>query len=335
MRRYKVQVTAGYGHPEAYRYFTEEELNEYSGEIHRIRVLEWPELYSKFSVIGNDERFSVKLVNAMGDDLEPLRSARMSTDNPTGLDSHKDDALRNRLWRDKHTSPFETNVMVLELVVPIFVLRQIDRHRTVSISNPELTFEDYDDFRKFTSRNEYSARYSVMPDLFYLPPAERFQRKGTLNKQGSGEPLTEWEQNMARADVELTTDAARNGYRRLIEMGVSTELARIVLPMNQGTKIRLQACLLNWLKWLELRLDPVVQPETRAYANAVAECIKLLWPQCWDTFEEYTLGATTLSRTERQRLTVLLERLRGHDDLQSTTAHTQFEALFAKVRVPE
>jgi thymidylate synthase (FAD) len=324
MKRFEVRVEVG-PPPHSLVRMTEEELNAYDGPIHTLRVVSWPEIFTAHP-LNDDERFSVKLVNAMGDDLEPLRSARMSTDNPTGVDRVKDDRLRDRLWAEKHTSPWESNILVVEMVVPMFVLRQIDRHRTMSVSEP--TVEDYDDFRKFTSRNEYSARYSRMPDLYYVPPASRFQKKSLLNKQGSGDPLTENEQWTARAGVELSTDSARLAYDKLIEMGVSSELARIVLPFNQGTKIRLQASLLNWFKFLELRLAPAVQEETRAYAQAISTCIQQLWPRCYEAFEEHTLGAITLSRTEVRLLRDLLTRTRGTSEIDLPT----YEALSKRVR---
>ena len=153
---------------------------QYGGDIRSIREIPWHEF---FHVPVLHSLFYVELVDCMGSDLSPLENARLSTGNATGVDVAKDDGLRDRLWRDKHTSPWEACVAAVELVVPMAVLRQLDRHRTVDVSNTVI--EEYDDFRKYTSRNEFSARYSEMPDLYYLPGEERFKPKGTANKQGS------------------------------------------------------------------------------------------------------------------------------------------------------
>lgn len=239
----------------------------------------------------------VKLVDSMGSDLSPLESARMSTDNPTGVDDSKDDRLRERLWSDMHTSPFESNVLALEMQLPMFVLRQIDRHRTLSIDNVEIT--DYDEFRKWTSRNEFSARYSQMPDLFWLPAMERIKKQSKANKQGSGEELSDEFRLLAMKIMEDNTSVCREAYEKLVAMGVANELARIVLPANQYTKIRITASLLHWFKFLDLRLRSDVQEETRNYATAVQAIIQLLWPKCNGVFCNYTLLSSRLSLNDR------------------------------------
>ncbi len=241
----------------------------------------------------------VRLVDWMGNDLSPLEAARMSTDNPTGVDSDKDDRLRTRLWGDKHTSPFEMNELVVEVQCPMFVLRQMDRHRTATVANAGTYFEDYDEFRKFTNRNEFSGRYSVMPDLYYIPPHERIQKKGKANKQGSAGALDFDHQEMVQYEVKFITGRARESYDNIIGTGCASEIARLVLPQNQYTKIRLKACLLHWLKFFDLRLRGDVQKETRAFAQAIAWITRALWPKCWDVFEEFNLYGAQLSRTDR------------------------------------
>lgn len=230
----------------------------------------------------------VKYVRHMGDDLSPLEDARMSTRNPTGVDEAKDEGLRSRLWRDAHTSPFESNILCVELRVPIFVLRQIDRHRTVDISNPELDFyvSDYDAFRKFTSRNEFSARYSVMPDLFYLPELERVQLKGTINKQGSEGLAPEEVRREFVENMDEHNRRSRELYEKYVGQGVATELARGFLPPTQYTDIRLQACLLNWYKFFLRRCDSHAQWEVQQYANPIASIAMTLWPRCWSVYEK-------------------------------------------------
>lgn len=225
----------------------------------------------------------VKHVDHMGDDLTPLEYARMSTDNPTGVDEEKDDRLRGRLWNLKHTSPFEGPVLCVELMVPLFVLRQIDRHRTVDISNPEvdILFSDYDDFRKWTSRNEFSARYSIMPEAYYIPSIERLRASGksVTNKQGSGGSISEAEARVMQDTIRIHSMAARKAYEDLLEMGMASELARAVLPTNQYTKIRLQANMLHWYKFLRLRLPEEAQWETRQYAEIIAAMMEEIWPR--------------------------------------------------------
>jgi len=254
----------------------------------------------------------IRLIDFMGDDLNPVEAARMSTDNPTGVNTAKDDSLRERLWKDLHTSPYEMNVACFELQLPIFVLRQIDRHRTLDLTNPEIVEStDYDEFRKFTSRNEFSGRYAVMPDLYYTPSEERMATAGQsrINKQGSGTALGRDIVKSSCREIEGATKDSRDTYNTLVQDGVANEIARLVLPGNQYTKIRIQASMLAWFKFCALRLPEEAQWETRQYAKAMATCLRDMWPKCWEVFEEHTLYATSLSRTDRQALAAALVQL--------------------------
>jgi thymidylate synthase (FAD) len=222
------------------------------------------------------------------------------------VDEQADDRLRARLWRDQHTSVFEACTATFELVVPLFVLRQLERHRTVDVGNS--TFEDHDDFRKYSSRNEFSGRYSTFPDQFWIPKPSRFKKKGTTNKQGSDEPFSEEEQLYMQELVETHSKHSRELYNTLVASGVASELARIVLPPNQYTKIRLTANLLNWMKFLRLRLPADVQEETRKCAEAIAQDIQSIWPKSYEVFRLYTLEGVNLSAFDRQTLKGALDR---------------------------
>lgn len=224
----------------------------------------------------------------MGDDLTPLQSARMSTDKATGVDPDADHRLRERLWSDQHTSVFESNVLAVEVQLPLFTLQQFDRHRTVDIANG-IVFEDYDSFRKFHSENEFSGRYSQMPDLHYRPLLKRYGGKNGMNKQGTGEALPDWSQAEGHKQLITATLGARGAYDEMTRIGISSEVSRFALTYTQYTKVRLQANLLNWFKFLDLRLREDVQLETRIYARCIARIVRDLWPKCWDVFSEHTL----------------------------------------------
>lgn len=212
----------------------------------------------------------VNYVAHMGDDMMPLQAARMSTGNPTGLDTDKDDKLRNYLWRNAHATPFEMSVLQVEVQCPIFVAREWMRHRTFSY-------------------NEFSGRYAEMPDLYYLPDESRIVSQGQVNKQGSGDKLAQDAIDEARDIILDITREARYAYERLLDLGVAREVARSVLPVSQYTKFRAQANLRNWLHFLNLRMADNAQYEIRVYANAVAEMIEHLWPNTWQVFKTHTL----------------------------------------------
>lgn len=235
----------------------------------------------------------VKLIDHVGDDLTPLRAARMSTGNDTGVDHVKDHATRDYLWRHEHATPFEMCDITFELQMPIFVARQFMRHRAGSI-------------------NEFSGRYSVMPDLFYTPDPERVKPQSKINKQGSGPITDSFSENVRNTfvqEIKLEQQTLRQSYETYIESGIANELSRINLPVSQYTKFWYKANLRMWFHLLKLRLDSHAQYEIRVYAEAIAEIIKNLYPKTWIVFEEHTLDAVKFSKTELDLVRTLFKNL--------------------------
>jgi thymidylate synthase (FAD) len=91
----------------------------------------------------------VRVVDYMGDDGAIVQAARVSYGKGTRRVS-EDAGLINYLMRHRHSTPFEMCEIKLHVKLPIFVARQWIRHRTANV-------------------NEYSARYSVMDNQFYVP----------------------------------------------------------------------------------------------------------------------------------------------------------------------
>lgn len=226
----------------------------------------------------------VKYVRHMGDDNSPVEDARMSTGTLTGVDVVKDDKLREYLWKNNHTSPFEGCSLTVELKIPLFVLHQLDRHRTLDIE----AIETYDEFRKFTSRNEFSGRYAEFSDQFYVPSYDRIGGQDFLNKQGTSGTLPEFVAVNVGTGIDQHNKQSYEGYQAALAMGVSKELARLLLPNTIYTKIRITSNLLNWFKFLRLRLEAHAQWEVRTYAEGIEQIIVNLWPKCHFLFDKYT-----------------------------------------------
>ena len=138
------------------------------------------------------------------------------------------------------------------------------------------------------SYNEFSARYAELPDLFYIPSLERLQNGGQskTNKQASGATISEHVALDTQIAIEMACKASREVYEGILRQGVSREIARLVIPVNQYSKMRASANLLNWLKFLRLRLNPGAQWEIRQYAEAVAKIIQELHPRTYALFSE-------------------------------------------------
>jgi thymidylate synthase (FAD) len=253
----------------------------------------------------------VTLLDSMGDDFTPAEDARTSTDKGR-LGPEKDKALQERLMRDSHTSPFEGVVVKFELCVPLFVLRELDRHRTLDKTGEDDPFElvgPEENMRKWFSRNEMSGRYIQMPDLYYHPVEVRSQSKS--NKQGGGNALVSSE--VAREFKERGiqhTKAARELYTWAVEQGIEKGLARIYNTQNQYTRIRYTGSLKNWFDALYLRLPSVVLWECRQPMEAIEALLTERFPEAMSSWKKLVYNSVRLGEDE---LDVVLWALNAMD----------------------
>ena len=229
----------------------------------------------------------VKLVDYMGSDEAIVEAARMSTgkgfvswDPYPGRPEDGDQGFLEFLLKNNHTSPFEMCELCIEVQAPIFVFREWHRHRTQSY-------------------NEFSARYSQMPDLHYLPEESRIVKQSKTNKQGSGtEEMTHEAKVQIICELERQQTEVYETYDAWVENGLAKEIARINTPVARYSKMRAKTDLLNWLKFLNLRMRPNAMLEIRQYANTVAKIIQDLFPRTFFLFEEHWLYSRSFSRME-------------------------------------
>lgn len=221
----------------------------------------------------------VKLVDFWGRDESIIEAARMSTAKGfQGWD--KDAKLLKYLWEHKHYSPFEMAGLTIEVQAPIFVFREWHRHRTLSVA--------LDDDIGIDAYNELSARYTELPDLFYIPSIERIMagKQSSKNKQSSETGFTQAEAHDIMRRIEHAAASARFLYEELLEEGLSRELARLVISVNQYSRMRASANLRNWLAFLELRLGEGAQYEIQEFAKAVAQIVADIYPRTYSLFRQ-------------------------------------------------
>jgi thymidylate synthase (FAD) len=195
---------------------------------------------------------------------------------PTG-----DEKLLSYLWRNGHTSPFEQAGVIFEVKAPIFVFREWHRHRTQSY-------------------NEMSARYTPLPDENYVPTVERILTDSGSNKQaqGTGKQLHVNEAETFRRDLIHSYEEAEIQYKHALHVGVPKELARLIIPVGRYSKMRAQAVLWNWLRFLQLRDAPNAQYEIREYARVISEVIKELFPRTMFLYWQGRLRQEAFKRWE-------------------------------------
>ena len=206
-----------------------------------------------------------------------VQSARVSYGQGTKMVS-EDRGLVRYLMRHHHSTPFEMVEFKCHIAMPIFIARQWIRHRTANV-------------------NEYSARYSIMPDRFYRPSIDNVRKQSKSNRQGGEGPI---DAGTAEEFLQLLENAEANyqKYIELTEKGVAREIARAVLPVSVYTEWYWKCDLHNIFHFLSLRMDPHAQIEIQDYAKAMYELIKPIVPVACEAFEDYRLNSMHLTGLE-------------------------------------
>jgi thymidylate synthase (FAD) len=229
----------------------------------------------------------VCLVDYMGDDQAIVQAARVSYGAGTRK-GRSDRGLIRYLLRHRHTTPFEMVEFKFLVRLPIFVARQWIRHRTASV-------------------NEYSARYSIVPDEYYLPPVDAIRKQSTRNRQGRDEPVPQEVAKKFQDEVKRIASESYKVYEWALSEGIARELARIVLPVDYYTEWYWKIDLHNLFHFLSLRLDAHSQEEIRAYAAKMAELARPVCPISFEAFEEFTLEGMRLSKAEQVAVAAMLK----------------------------
>jgi thymidylate synthase (FAD) len=231
-------------------------------------------LFTAFPVL--DHGF-IRVVDYMGDDAAVVQAARVSYGRGTRR-ALEDEGLIRYLMRHYHSTPFEMCEIKLHVKLPIFVARQWIRHRTANV-------------------NEYSARYSVMDKDYYIPAPENLAKQSTDNRQGRGEVLDEATATRVLALLRDDAESTYGHYEDMLgdDVGLARELARMNLTLNTYTQWYWKTDLHNLFHFLRLRADSHAQYEIRVYAETMLDIVKAWVPFSFAAFQDYRLGAVTLS----------------------------------------
>ncbi len=253
---------------------------------------------SKENLIGKEikclDHGFVRLVDVMGDDGSIVQAARVSYGAGTKT-VNEDRGLIRYLMRHKHTTPFEMVEFKFHIKLPIFIARQWIRHRTANV-------------------NEYSGRYSIMKDDFYLPDLNQIRPQSENNKQGrsdetfSDEKAKAIQEKLGNVQKELYTE-----YETLLGEDLARELARINLPLSNYTEWYWKIDLHNLFHFLRLRIDSHAQYEIRIYGEALAGIVKEIVPHAWQAFEDYSLNSANFSKPELNAMKKMLEGVKVED----------------------
>ena len=203
----------------------------------------------------------VTYIDHMGSDLSVVNAARVSFGKKQeSFDAEKDSRLIRYLARHRHTSPFGHCFASFHVSAPVFVARQLVKH-------------------KFLRWNEISRRYVDDEPEFYVPDAWR--GRSADKKQGS--------EGVVKLDLPLLAAhaTALEQYEELLEAGVAPEQARMVLPQSMMTEWYWSGSLDAFADMCHLRCKPDTQAESRVVADKIRDLMHNRFPVSWEALMEY------------------------------------------------
>lgn len=186
----------------------------------------------------------VELLQSFGGDENHVNVARVSYGKESSNYTEEQNVkLLKYLVKHGHTSPFRHSNLQFRIKCPIYVERQLFKHQ-VGISV-----------------NSISGRYVDFSDSYY--EIEQFRTQSTSSKQGSGDDLSETLNKEALFTQKNIILLCKSAYSRLIDLGVSKEQARSVLPLSLETEFIWTGSFLAFVHLCNLRLKQDTQKETR------------------------------------------------------------------------
>lgn len=207
----------------------------------------------------------------MGSDLSIVNNARVSFDQESIELGDRERGLLRFLMRERHGSPWEAVTFRYDVRAPIFVVREWQRHRVGSF-------------------NEQSARYSEIPDEWYVPDAAGGYVRRQVGKPGAYS-FEAFEDADHAATIARAIDEAQRAsfatYRALLDQEVAKELARTVLPVGMFTRMKWTVNLRALFNFLSLRTAEHAQREIRDYADVVEQLARQVVPDAFACFDEH------------------------------------------------
>ena len=212
-------------------------------------------------------QIEVTYIDHMGSDLSVVNAARVSFGKKSDWEyggiaqdvlPQRDTKLIKYLAKHKHISPFGHAFASFHIKAPIFVARQLVKH-------------------KFLRWNEISRRYVDDEPEFYVPDVWR--GRSADKKQGS-----EGEVRLGTLDDAIVSDSPHEAlcaYNSLLGAGVAPEQARMVLPQSTMTEFYWSGSLDAFADMCRLRCKPDTQYESRLVADQVSTIMQDLYPVSW------------------------------------------------------
>lgn len=216
----------------------------------------------------------VQLIDSMGTEDRVVQVAKVSTLGPDARDAEGNTRLLKLLYKDQHGVPFEHVVFTFYLEMPIFVSREVVKHRISSI-------------------NEVSGRYTELLPHFYVPNEERklVQVGRTMDYQfEDGDPM---QYEALKFVLKGSGQSYWDNYCTLREMGLAREVSRMHMPVNTYTQMFFTVnmrSLMNFItkrkEWPDGQVVSHALHEVEKITDQMVEIVKEKFPNVWDAYVE-------------------------------------------------
>ena len=230
-------------------------------------------------------QIEVTYIDHMGSDLSVVNAARVSFGKKSeelGFVSRGEKCLRpiihdtdkrliKYLAKHRHMSPFGHAFASFHVKAPIFVARQLVKH-------------------KFLRWNEISRRYVDDEPEFYVP--DQWRERSSDKKQGSSDTVVEFLRMQGFGEQSVHDGSFKHQmhsldlYRDMVTAGVCPEQARMVLPQSTMTEWYWSGSLDAFSDMCKLRCKEDTQLETRIVANTISEEMNYLFPISWESLQK-------------------------------------------------
>lgn len=215
-------------------------------------------------------KMGVELIDFYGGDSRVVQSARVSTLGANEPEPGEGKGLVKFLLREGHMSPFEHSGFTFRVHAPIFVTRQMLRHRSSQF-------------------NEESGRYRELEPVFYVPSAERPVVQ--VGKTGDYTFQHDIDASLFLShELKTATSDSWRSYKYMLDRGIAKEVARMVLPVNLFSTMYMTLNARNLMHFLDLRLDPHAQQEIREVAEHMEVAFSYEMPWTYDAWKESKNG---------------------------------------------
>jgi thymidylate synthase (FAD) len=198
---------------------------------------------------------NVELISVFGSDTMVVDTARVSySKEASNYTDEQNEKLINFLSKHNHWSPFSHPKLQFRLQIPIYVERQLIKTQAG------------------VEYNSVSGRYVDFSDTY--TKIETWRKQSTDSKQGSAEPLNYALQLVCQNFEREAITICKSFYDELIDLGVSKEQARTILPLNLNTTMIWTGSLYSFIRLCKQRLKKDAQQETREVVELMLAQVK-------------------------------------------------------------